>query len=271
MELIIIGFVIWYFYNKYFAQDKRKVINCPYCGKSLRLDSPGSYNCYSCSNMFHYKDDGRILRGEESINEGLILLAALYAQTAKADGVITPNEIQTIDEILKLDFELNPTQRTEFGNTFNRSREISHDPDQIIRELLACYGEHHDVLEFIISTLIRISDLDGGCQPEQERIIRSSVTTFYPRTKKSFDDFVHGSSDKSVQSSSLDQLYEVLECDSSVSDQTVKQAYRRLIQKYHPDKYRAKDLPEDMVEYGSRRFVEIQGAYEEIKKQRKFV
>lgn len=275
MELIIIGFVIWYFYSKYFKSDTRTLIECPYCRKSLRVEEPGSYNCYSCKNMFHYKSDGQVLRGDETINEGLSILAVLFAKMAKADGVITENEIRAVTRIAKEDLELNSVQRTEFGNSFNSNKEIPRDSKQIASSLFSYFNEHTDVLEFIIHSLFTISDLDGERHPDQEQIIRDTVSTFYPRTRKTYKDFLHGNSRSESTSShdaySTNRSYEVLECDPTASDQMLKQAYRRLIQKYHPDKYQSKDLPEDMVEYGARRFMEIQEAYKEIKKQRNFV
>ncbi|MGX8685431.1 MAG: J domain-containing protein [Spirochaetales bacterium] len=47
----------------------------------------------------------------------------------------------------------------------------------------------------------------------------------------------------------------------------MKKAYRRLILEYHPDTVAQKGGPE-FKEYATKKFVEIQQAYEEICKQR---
>ncbi|MFH5834972.1 TerB family tellurite resistance protein [Proteiniclasticum sp. C24MP] len=274
MELIIIGFVIWYFYSKYFKQPSGNQVNCPYCRKRLHLNGPGSYNCHHCRNMFHYKSDGQVLRGEESINEGLSMLAVLYAKLAKADGMVTENEIHAIDHILKIELEMNSVQRKEFISIFNQSKEMHHDLKKVAGDLCSFYNDHIDVLEFIIHSLFTISALDGGRKVSEEEILKDAVHAFYPRTGKTYEQYHHGASTSHASSQTApipERLYEVLECDPEDTDQVVKQSYRRLIQKYHPDKYQSKDLPEDMVEYGSRRFMEIQEAYKEIRKQRNFV
>ena len=63
---------------------------------------------------------------------------------------------------------------------------------------------------------------------------------------------------------SLDEAYEVLGVDSSSSDAEVKKAYRRQMNRNHPDKLASQGMPEDMREVAEERTREIQKAYETI-------
>lgn len=58
--------------------------------------------------------------------------------------------------------------------------------------------------------------------------------------------------------------YEVLGVNPNATDDEVKQAWRALARKYHPDKYRDSDL----ADLASEKMKEVNAAYEEIQKMR---
>ena len=72
-----------------------------------------------------------------------------------------------------------------------------------------------------------------------------------------------------MQQQSLEEAYQVLGVDSSASDTEVKTAYRRLMNRHHPDKLVAKGLPEEMMKLATDKTRDIQGAWEQIREHRK--
>ena len=58
--------------------------------------------------------------------------------------------------------------------------------------------------------------------------------------------------------------YKVLGVSSNATDEEIKKAYRELVRKYHPDKYRDSDL----ADLANEKMKEINAAYEEIQKMR---
>lgn len=60
--------------------------------------------------------------------------------------------------------------------------------------------------------------------------------------------------------------YRILEVEESASDEEVKRAYRKMAVKYHPDKVR--HLGEEHQRAANEKFIEVQQAYEQIKKVR---
>ncbi|HOR53897.1 MAG TPA: J domain-containing protein, partial [Synergistales bacterium] len=62
--------------------------------------------------------------------------------------------------------------------------------------------------------------------------------------------------------------YEVLGCSPGDSDEKIRKAYRRLVAKYHPDKFIGLDLDKEFVDLAAKRFQEVQEAYEHIRRYR---
>jgi len=60
--------------------------------------------------------------------------------------------------------------------------------------------------------------------------------------------------------------YVILEIDKNASDDEVKKAYRKMAQKYHPDKVR--NLGDAAADEAKKVFGDIRSAYEQIKKER---
>ncbi|HMB73079.1 MAG TPA: DnaJ domain-containing protein, partial [Gammaproteobacteria bacterium] len=67
---------------------------------------------------------------------------------------------------------------------------------------------------------------------------------------------------------SLEAAYRTLGIDASVPDDGVKKAYRRLMNKHHPDKLIAQGLPKSMVEIAEAKTYEIRSAYERVRESR---
>ncbi|MBS3806840.1 MAG: TerB family tellurite resistance protein [Bacteroidales bacterium] len=81
-----------------------------------------------------------------------------------------------------------------------------------------------------------------------------------------------GISDKDTQSiksmfiEDTDYAYRILEVEPSATDQEVKKAYRKMANKYHPDK--VSHLGEDFQKAANQKFQKVNEAYEKIRKER---
>jgi DnaJ like chaperone protein len=64
----------------------------------------------------------------------------------------------------------------------------------------------------------------------------------------------------------MDGAYRILELESSVSNDEVKKAYRKMANKYHPDKVAY--LGEDIRKAAGEKFRKVRNAYDTIKKDR---
>jgi DnaJ like chaperone protein len=66
----------------------------------------------------------------------------------------------------------------------------------------------------------------------------------------------------------LEEAYRVLETSATGSNEEVAKAYRRALQRHHPDKLKANGLPESMLVHAKQRTQQIIEAYELIRTRR---
>lgn len=64
--------------------------------------------------------------------------------------------------------------------------------------------------------------------------------------------------------------YEVLGCSPRDPDEKIKKAHRKLVAKYHPDRFIGLELDKDFTDLAAIKFQEIQEAYEQIRRSRGF-
>lgn len=73
----------------------------------------------------------------------------------------------------------------------------------------------------------------------------------------------------SSQTTSTAQAYRVLGVPETATEAEIKKAYRKLILEYHPDTVASNDgLSEESKKYATRKFREVQEAYEQICRER---
>jgi len=73
---------------------------------------------------------------------------------------------------------------------------------------------------------------------------------------------------KAMFYNSVNNAYKILEIDKSASVDEIKKAYRKMAKKYHPD--RVAHLGKEHQEGAEEKFRQVQGAYEQLQKERGF-
>ncbi|VAV85970.1 DnaJ-like protein DjlA, partial [hydrothermal vent metagenome] len=73
---------------------------------------------------------------------------------------------------------------------------------------------------------------------------------------------------KAMFYSSQDNAYKILEIDKTATDSEIKKAYRTMAKKYHPDK--VMHLGKEHQKGAEEKFRQVQGAYEQLQKERGF-
>ena len=118
--------------------------------------------------------------------------------------------------------------------------------------------DHPSRLE-IIHILFGLSASDGEGHPEEVRVLHTIANYLN----------INQSDYKSIKAMFIgdsSSAYTILEIDSTVSDQDVKKAYRKMANKYHPDK--VSHLGKDLQKVAEEKFKSVNNSYQTIKKER---
>ena len=114
----------------------------------------------------------------------------------------------------------------------------------------------------LLHLLFGISASDGRVDPNEIRVIEQ-IASYLGLSKKDTDSI------KYMFIAEIDSAYKILEIDRNASVEDLKKAYRKMANKYHPDK--VSHLGEDFRIAAKEKFQKVNEAYSQIKKERNIV
>ena len=159
-------------------------------------------------------------------------------------------------------------------------------PDFALHNTVAKFQRIHsnnpELLDMFVELQLYASYSKGSISPEERDTLMAisyqlgMSNTDFERLEKlvkadmKFDGGPKKGKKKRVKHFALKEAYAVLDTRSEASDDEIKRAYRRLANKYHPDKLAAEDMPEDVLRLAQDKTREIRDAYERIRAVRNF-
>lgn len=241
---------------------------CPYCNNKYSVDEDGLYTC-NCGRSFRKK--GKVIYKEEDTVSDLVeWFVELIAYISKADGVVTNNEINLLKSILKDEIELSEKKIKWCANVFNESKNYVYDKNIIntINEYIDTKEENdnrYSIKRNILYACLRISYVDDDISPEQECILKDIIYIFHI-SEYEYESMKSDLNSYSEEDNKLESYYNILGININANLDEVKKAYKKLAKEYHPDKHSHEDLPQKTLDSMKEKMIEINEAYEIIKK-----
>tara|TARA_Y100000590_G_scaffold468691_1_gene652600 strand:+ start:8185 stop:8928 length:744 start_codon:yes stop_codon:yes gene_type:complete len=185
----------------------------------------------------------------------IVSLLVLFAKVMKADNKLLKSELDYVKQFLRQQFTIRQTQ--EFMVLLKDILQQEYALKDVCRQIQRSM-DHPSRLE-IIHILFGLSASDGEVHPEEVRVIHTIANYLN----------INQSDYKSIKAMFIgdsSSAYTILEIDSTVSDQDVKKAYRKMANKYHPDK--VSHLGKDLQKVAEEKFKSVNNSYQTIKKER---
>lgn len=200
---------------------------------------------------------------------------------AKADGRVSEQEIAAARAVMT-DLKLGPAQVREAIALFTAGKQPDFDLAAELAELRSACRGRPDILRIFLEIQVRAAlagnNLEGPVRPilasiaaatrisgfelaQIEAVLRIQRGGFYREQRPD-------GGAAAVGAAALEQAYRVLETTASASDAEVVKAYRRQLNRHHPDKLKANGLPESMIGHAKQRTQQIIEAYELIRARR---
>ena len=179
----------------------------------------------------------------------------LFASVMKADNELKKSELEFVKRFLIENFGKNYTkQRMElFKKILNQEIDINSVCNQI--------KSHMDINSKIqlIHVLFGLSKADNQIHQNEIRVI-TNIANLIGLNQSDF---------KSIKAMFIEDTkscYKVLGLDSNANFSEIKDAYRKMATKYHPDK--VSHLGDEFAKVAEEKFKSINDAYQKIKKER---
>ena len=184
-------------------------------------------------------------------------LVVLSAAVMNADGKVLKSELNFVKKFLKINFgEVQADQLIILlKEALKQAVDVRGVADQIRMNM------DHPKRMLLLQYLYGIANADGHVDKRELELIRLIAKHLGISLKDA------ASIEEPFHSGTLNP-YKVLEITETATDSEVKKAYRKLAIKFHPDKIG--DLGEGPRKLAKERFLQVQGAYEQIKKSRGF-
>lgn len=182
---------------------------------------------------------------------------AMLGKMAKADGVVTQDELQVVDRFMTQNLQLDEQARKIAIGIFNEAKDSDISFEAYARQFGQIFYSEPQLRQMFYELLFNLAMADGVLHPGEDRLLQNA-----PDLLNLPGDQYEILRRRLVKD--LAPLYAMLGISESASDVEVKKAYRKLANEYHPDKIIAQGLPEDFQEFAENKFREINEAYETI-------
>ena len=180
-----------------------------------------------------------------------IAMIALSAKMAKADGIVTQEEVRAFQEI----FSMPPEQERNVTRLYRLAMSDTAGYEAYAERLANLCGSGQrdcQMLEDILDGLFHIAKADGLIHADIFNISDSHFRAILAR---------HAVLEDS-------DPYAILGIERGTSFEKVKRRYRELVAEHHPDKLVSRGVPEEFVAIANDRIAAINTAYETIERGR---
>lgn len=216
--------------------------------------------------------------GSMTLREGLLgasnAQALFFATTfevmghiAKSDGRVSEEEIRVARRIMH-SMQLEPAAVRAAIERFEVGKSSSYPLDRRLSELSKVTRGQREMARAFVNIQMQAA-LGAGPVPSGKRQLLWTVAQTLGMTRVDFAQLeaaIRGRGSEPAMS--LDAAYRTLGIEASISDDEVKKAYRRLMNRHHPDKLLSRGLPESMLAVAEAKTHEVRQAYERIREAR---
>jgi len=189
-------------------------------------------------------------------------LFACFAKLAKADGIVTKEEIRSIDFVIKNKLKFNSEQRALAIRVFNQAKEDKNSFEDYASQLSSLLKENPNALLFFYELLFELAISDKLLHKNEEKLLLRALTIF------NLDQNIFENLKSQFLLKDTNNAYAVLGVSEDMSLEEIKKIYRKKRKEFHPDSLISKGLPEELINKAKEKFIEIQEAYEAIKSKK---
>ncbi len=186
-----------------------------------------------------------------------IAVIALSAKMAKADGLVTRDEVTAFREV----FHVSEAEEKSAAKVFNLARQDVAGFEEYATRIKAMFSGDPGTLCDLIEGLFHIAVADGEYHPNEDQFLER-VAEIFGLTQTQF----RGVRTRFVPDATPDP-YQVLGLEPDASPEQTRAAWRDMVRESHPDRMVARGVPTEMIKMAEKRLIAINQAYAEIRER----
>ncbi len=185
---------------------------------------------------------------------GVIVLSA---KMAKADGKVTKSEIKAFKEKINVpDNEIKNVARL-----WDQAKKTTDGFEVYAKQISNLLEKNSSVLEELLNLLVIIAEADGKIT-NLEKIYLKEVSNIFGFSEQDFERICSSKLDKHLDP------YQTLGVLKDAPLEEIKNRWKMLAMKHHPDRLIAQGIPQDIIETNTYRLKEINNAWDLIKNKK---
>jgi DnaJ like chaperone protein len=187
-----------------------------------------------------------------------IAVIALGAKMAKADGIVTRDEVAAFREV----FQVPPGEEEHVRLIFDLARKSTAGFDSYARQVGRLFAANRAVLEDLLGGLFHIALADGQVCAAEDEYLREVARHFgfdageYARIRALYAGLPEAEEDP----------HRILGLSEGASLDEIRSAYRKLVRDNHPDLLMAQGLPPECIALATARVARINAAHDKLVK-----
>ncbi len=186
----------------------------------------------------------------------VISVLVLLAKVMKADGKLLKSELDYVKNFLIQQFGV--LQAKELMMVYKDILDQEYPLRDVCRQIQRSM-DHPSRLE-LIHILYGLSASDGDVHEKEVQVIQA-IANYLNINKNDYESI------KATFAKDKDAPYRILEIDKTANEEEVKKAFRKMANKYHPDK--VSHLGKEMQDLAEEKFKAVNDAYQQIKEYQK--
>lgn len=185
----------------------------------------------------------------------IISVLVLFAKVMKADGQLLKSELDYVKQFLIK--QLGSKQTLQLMGVFKDILKQDYPLKDVCWQIQKSM-DHPSRLE-LIHVLFGLSAADGHMHQDEIRVI-NTISNYLNINNQDFNSI------KAMFIKNSDSAYRILEIKPNANNDDIKKAFRKMANKYHPDK--VAHLGSEMQKLAEDKFKAVNDAYQSIKKER---
>ena len=195
----------------------------------------------------------QLAENQVAFTVGVIMLGA---KMAKADGVVTADEVNAFKDA----FKVSNAEMKQGARVFNLAKQDVAGYEACAEQLVIVFKGNRKLLEDVLEGLFHIAKADDALHPEEEQFL-AQVAQRFGFTGAEFNRI-------KARHAAERNPYEVLDLNPEVNNAGLERRYRALLADNQPDKLIARGVPEEFVTIAVEKLAAIEEAYAAIAKER---